>query len=451
MKKFFTLIFVVLLTSQVFAQTEVEKKPSFIKDVRVGVNAGFEPALGDLSEFVFSTIGGGASVEVGIPLFPKINNFLLNNFGVSFRTAFNGAIMKDTNIASLFNMRFILGVYTRIPLGNVVTLVPEIGYGIAVNFPGLKNKDAGIVQPCYADQVIQVGVGVRFAHEKLLNGNLEFEITPTYTLCPETNNAAHYLGARIGALYRFNIGSSKIASEKKIKEANAKEAAVNSKSENSASNKTLAEKKERLKELIAAFEKMAFEAASNSLPSLQRKYKGYAEEVQKLAQSLDKNESEINIQDADTKLARFEKLEHDSEVELDMKVTEVAVKTGHAAVIHNPDGTITIAIPTLTFKPNTTDLLENESNTHALDTLVEVLNTHPDLADLRVSVVGFVNPVSRSEVWDDEEKQIAKGRGEIVKNYLLTHGVKQRIDARAGSGYTTNKEFNRRVEVSVHK
>lgn len=444
MKKFFTLLFVVLLTSQVFAQTEGEKKPSFIKDIRAGANFGFEPALGDLSEFVFSTIGGGASVEVGIPLFPSVDNFLLNNFGVSFRTAFNGAIMKDTNIGSLFNMRFILGAYTRIPVGDFVTIVPEIGYGVAVNFPGVRNTDIGTVNSCYADQIIEVGVGVRFTHEKLLNGDLEFEFTPTYMLCPETNNAAHYLGARIGALYRFNIGPSKIPSEKKIIEADTK-------SENSISEKSLKEEKERLQLLIAEFETMAHEAEVNSQPHLQKKYKAYSDEAEKLIQNLEKIENEKNLQDIDVRLDKLEKLEHDSEVELDMKVTEMAVKTGHAAVIHNPDGTITIAIPTLTFKPNTTDLLENESNTHALDTLVEVLNSHPDLADLRVSVVGFVNPVSRSEVWDEEEKQIAKGRGEIVRGYLVKHGVKQRIDARAGSGYTTNKEFNRRVEVSVHK
>lgn len=444
MKKFFTLLFVVLLTSQVFAQTEVETKPSVIKDIRAGVNIGFEPALGDLSEFVFSTIGGGASVEVGIPLFPSVDNFLLNNFGVSFRTAFNGAIMKDTNIESLFNMRFILGAYTRIPVGDLVTIVPEIGYGVAVNFPGVRNNNAGIVKSCYADQIIEVGVGVRFAHENLLNGNLEFEFTPTYTLCPEENNAAHYLGVRIGALYRFNFGSSKIPSENSINK-------TDTKSEISINEKSLKEKKEKLEKLIAAFEKMSREAEINSMSRLQKKYKGYSDEAYKLVLSLEKDNPEKNLQDIDSKIARLEKLEHDSEIELDMKITEEAAKTGHAAVIHNPDGTITIAIPTLTFKPNTTDLLENESNTHALDTLVEVLNSHPDLKDLRVSVVGFINPVSRSEVWDEEEKQIAKGRGEIVRDYLVKHGVKQRIDARAGSGYTTNKEFNRRVEVSVHK
>ena len=81
-----------------------------IKDMSAGAFFNFEPTAGDLSEFVMASIGGGASLEVGIPL-P-----FLENFGASYRMTFDGGIIKDPRLDSLFLMRHTIGAYTRIPL-----------------------------------------------------------------------------------------------------------------------------------------------------------------------------------------------------------------------------------------------------------------------------------------------------------------------------------------------
>lgn len=146
----------------------------------------------------------------------------------------------------------------------------------------------------------------------------------------------------------------------------------------------------------------------------------------------------------------FATLVEEAEVELDIAVTEMAAKTGHAALIHHPDGTYTIAIPPLTFEANTTGLIISDQNKKSLDTLIEVLTTDERIAGMIVSVFGYINPDSRSEFWTEEEKELARGRAETIAEYLIENGCNHRVDSHAGEGYTNNAVFNRRVELLVH-
>ena len=100
-------------------------------------------------------------------------------------------------------------------------------------------------------------------------------------------------------------------------------------------------------------------------------------------------------------------IEEESEIELDIAVTEMAAKTGHAALIHHPDGSYTIAIPTLTFEANSTGLETSEQNEKSLNTLIEVLTTDDRISGMTVSVFGYINPDSRSENWTGEEKELS--------------------------------------------
>lgn len=183
-------------------QQENATSKSKISSLAIGGFFNFEPAVGDLSDYMSSAIGGGLNFEMGLPI-AKIP--LLNNFGLSFKMAVNGALMKDTVIDSLFNMRFILGAYTKIPLGSdSINFVPEINYGVALYFPKVApDADSSYVKSVYADQVIQLGLGFRFTNQKMLKGNLELELTPTYTLSPEEDALVHYFGVRAGFMYKF--------------------------------------------------------------------------------------------------------------------------------------------------------------------------------------------------------------------------------------------------------
>lgn len=431
----------------------------FIKDMRAGAFFNFEPAAGDLSEFISSTMGGGASFEAGIPLplFSEntVVHSLLNNFGASFRMAFDGGLMKDTNVDSIFSMRYTLGAYTRIPLpGNMFSIVPEIDYGIVLNFPKASGDGAKYVETVYADQILQFGAGVRFSHQKMAKGNLEFELTPTYSLSPESGSTLHYIGFRFGALYKFadknrnspdELNSFSDISEKEHVQLTPK--LVQQKNE-------LYARAEKLKE---AFANLVEDAEENNLKKLAHKYNGYEKQVEKIIEEISSVDSEETLAYVEEKLnhlegkiRNLEEAEEAAEVELDIAVTNMAAKTGHAALIHHPDGSFTIAIPPLTFEANTTGLTISEQNRKSLDTLIEVLTTDERILGMTVSVFGYINPDSRSEYWTEEEKTLAKGRAETIAKYLLENGCGHKVDFHEGEGYTDNAVFNRRVEFLVH-
>lgn len=432
----------------------------FIKDMRAGAFFNFEPAAGGLHEFVFSTIGGGASFEAGVPLTTYedetfINN-ILNNFGLSFRMAFDGGLMKETNITSLFSMRYMAGVYTRIPLpGDMFSIVPEIGYGIVFNFPKATGDGAQYVKKLYVDQVLQFGAGVRFSHPQMVNGNLEFEFTPTYTLSPEFVSPVHYIGFRLGASYKFADKKNVSSETKSNKAVDAKDTPAE---EHLQPAPEVIQRKNELnqrpEELREKFENLALDAEENNLKKLAKKYRSMEKQIEKILDEISLMESEEEIEaklaQLDEELESMEAVEHEAEVELDIAVTDMAAKTGHAALIHHPDGSYTIAIPPLTFEANTTGLVINEQNKKSLDTLIEVLTTDERIEGMIVSVYGFINPDSGSDHWTEEEKILAKGRAETIAGYLSENGCNHRVDSHAGEGYTTNAVFNRRVEFLLH-
>ncbi|MBQ0051980.1 MAG: hypothetical protein KBT11_07950 [Treponema sp.] len=445
-----------------------------IKDMRAGAFFNFEPAAGDLREFVSSTIGGGASFEAGIPLplfgeIPFVHG-LLENFGASFRMAFDGGIMKDTHIDSIFSMRYTLGAYTRIPLpGNLFTIVPEFDYGFAVNLPKASGDGSKYVNSVYVDQIMQFGAGVRFSHPRMVNGDLEFEFTPTYSLSPESTSSVHYIGFRLGALYKFAdkdrvlpVAVEEILNNTEEPEhTEISEVPEITEPEPVQLTPELTEKKdglsERAEKLKKEFASLAEDAEENHLKKLAKKYKGYEKQVEKLIEeinSVDSLESlaavEEKLAQLEEKLGNLEEVEEEAEIELDIAVTERAAKTGHAALIHHPDDTYTIAIPPLTFEANATGLILSSQNIKSLTTLVEVLTTDERIEGMIVSVYGYINPDSRSAFWTEEEKELAKGRAETIANYLLENGCNHKVDFHAGEGYTNNAVFNRRVEFLVH-
>ena len=171
---------------------------------RVGGYLSYEPVLGALHQFVACSLGGGATYELGIPLLQ------IFEIGPIVHLTVNDNIVTDERLASMVNLKFDIGCFFRIEFGKTgFALSPELDYGILVYFPkvseGYTNSTG--ISSAYVDQLIQIGLGLRYSHEKILNGNLEFDLTPTYSLSPEKHDLIHYLGFRLGALYK--IGGTK--------------------------------------------------------------------------------------------------------------------------------------------------------------------------------------------------------------------------------------------------
>lgn len=191
MKKIFLSILILLTISSVaFAQ----KDSSF----RVGGAFAFEMTTGDLSEFVGTHVGGGVQAEydlgLSLPSFMKV--------GISAKVMANFGSLKDDILLSMWNLQIAPGVYGRFGFGDLA-IQPEISYGVQMNFlkqnPEYNNK----IDSMYLDQMIEAAVGIRYSPKKLLNGALEFGVTPFYVFCPEKNYSASYFGANVFVFYKL--------------------------------------------------------------------------------------------------------------------------------------------------------------------------------------------------------------------------------------------------------
>lgn len=128
------------------------------------------------------------------------------------------------------------------------------------------------------------------------------------------------------------------------------------------------------------------------------------------------------------------------------KPKEVAKKV---EIYEHDDGTIDIAIPTLSFKINSAELINNSKNNETLETVYNIL-IDENYEQYKVIITGYVNP--DGEEWTKEEKLLALNRAKSVEEFLLKRGIpKNRLIAKNGDGKTENKEYNRRVEFLLTK
>ena len=118
-------------------------------------------------------------------------------------------------------------------------------------------------------------------------------------------------------------------------------------------------------------------------------------------------------------------------------------------ISENPDGTVNIAIPTLSFKINSSELVNTEQNSQTLKKVYDIL-VDEKYEEYRVTITGYVNP--DGEEWTTEEQVLALNRAKSVENRLKGLGVPEnRMEARCGEGKSANKEYNRRVEFKLRK
>jgi tetratricopeptide (TPR) repeat protein/outer membrane protein OmpA-like peptidoglycan-associated protein len=118
-------------------------------------------------------------------------------------------------------------------------------------------------------------------------------------------------------------------------------------------------------------------------------------------------------------------------------------------VSENLDGTVDIQIPTLSFKINSSDLINTSSNNDTIKKVYDIL-VDEKFEDYKVTITGYVNP--DGEKWTNEEIMLALRRAQSVENKLRELGVdSNRMKAVAGDGKTNNKEYNRRVEFKLEK
>lgn len=153
-------------------------------------------------------LGGGISMEIGLPVtvFGRQNGF-------SFHGAYDTLLGEKDPVTGGQDIDVLFGYWMRFPLGdNGFALQPEISYGgIAKTTKPAETEYAG------SDQLLQLGLSLRYNPKNFANGMLEFELTPTFGI--ETFNSPNsiYVGGRVGMLVVFggNGGSSSKKSDAK--------------------------------------------------------------------------------------------------------------------------------------------------------------------------------------------------------------------------------------------
>ena len=114
-------------------------------------------------------------------------------FGGAARLYLGGVIGK-AGLSGGFAGELSAEVYFRLPVNKVVAFQPAFGYGLA-----LACADART----FFDSDFLLSCSARFIPQGILNGNLEFALTPQMHWMPFTDNAIFALGIKVSALYSF--------------------------------------------------------------------------------------------------------------------------------------------------------------------------------------------------------------------------------------------------------
>lgn len=193
--------------SEITVEPEVENELGPSLPIKIGGDFSVAVPIGSLNEFAKTGFGGGIDFEIGIPI-PLVQHLpfvgmLFRNFGVGAKVNYNYHLPKSEDLSSVMDIQIAATALTSIPLGTSgLCAVPEIGIGLAVNLPQEKTEPKTL-KPAYTDQIYTFGIGLRFAHEKLLNSKLELALTPVYSVSPEHGTAVQNFTFKLGALYKI--------------------------------------------------------------------------------------------------------------------------------------------------------------------------------------------------------------------------------------------------------
>ena len=221
MKKIFVLLSAALISFSVFANTAEssvdsdseqavssysEKSENVfvfnIHNARFGTSFDAGVCFGTLSNYIWQNMGLGLAGEYDLPV------YLIGNSRPCISTRITGSFNPPHTelINYMWNIRSIVALSIRFPLGSSGwVLQPEIAYGLCFNFPHATEGYGNELKTLYVDQMLQIAFSVRWSSPDFLHEKFELEACPCASISPEIENAAHYVGFRLGILYKFDV------------------------------------------------------------------------------------------------------------------------------------------------------------------------------------------------------------------------------------------------------
>ncbi len=148
--------------------------------------------VGEYADYLTTTIGAGAQLNLAVPAVPALSPFAAIEYGYG--------ISKDDRISSFNDIGFTVGAGWVFPVAPRFSVEPELGYGVLVHLVNADLDDSGeTAVSVYSDQYMRLLVKGLYS----LNEKISLTASPIFLAFLENDNTGLQLGFQLGA--RFGL------------------------------------------------------------------------------------------------------------------------------------------------------------------------------------------------------------------------------------------------------
>lgn len=164
----------------------------FAFNLRAGFYGASQFPIGEASSYFKNATGTGISEEFGFT----------ESFGQSARLQFSRVFPRDEKILSAWQFAGFLGAWYHLPIGKAgFAFQPSIEAGLMYQGAKIQDGYGELPQRAYTDFVLQLIPSFRYKSEKLLSNHLEIELSPLWSIVPQSSGGLVFAGARLGIIY----------------------------------------------------------------------------------------------------------------------------------------------------------------------------------------------------------------------------------------------------------
>ena len=370
--------------------------------------------------------GGGLSYAYHSPFTFVLPEFMSSvfgqywNVGFSGRLDFVGASKNNEYIYSWWVANLFGGAFFEVVFSDWFEFQPSVEYGFQVDVVESSRKANG----AYFSQSLLFSPTAKFKPVYTLKDNLSFDVTPFWEMSFENDGIAHYLGLRLGIMYRIG---GEIPETTTVTEENVKIVYKEVIKEVPVEKEVI---KEVIKEVPVYIEKSPEPPTTPTSP---------ASPTNPASSGDDDSGAQASAEETPAEAAPVAEAPVEKAPEV---VEEVSVEV-------NEDGTLKVQLPVFSFESNSAALTKDQKNEDIIKELLKILKDRK-YRSFKCNIIGYVNP--DNEIWTEEENTLAFNRATSILNRLVEEGIDaKRLTASHGEGKTDNKVYNRRVEVKLYK
>lgn len=435
--------------------------------------------------------GGGLSYAYHSPFTFVLPEFMPSifgqywNVGFSGRLDFVGASKNNEYIYSWWVANLFGGAFFEVVFSDWFEFQPSVEYGFQIDVVESSRKANG----AYFSQSLLFSPTAKFKPIYTLKDNLSFDVTPFWEMSFENDGVAHYLGLRLGIMYRIGgeVPETSTVTEENVKivyKEVIKEVPVEKEVIKEVIKEVPVEKeviKEVIKEVPVYIEKSPEPPTTPSSPDSPITPTSPSDDTSVAQTPVDEVPVEETSEVVEDASVDEIPVEESSEVVENASADEVASSSDDASEVQvpaevaptevapaeevpvektpevveevsvevNEDGTLKVQLPVFAFESNSAALTKDKKNEDIIKELLKILKDRK-YRSFKCNIIGYVNP--DNEIWTEEENTLAFNRATSILNRLVEEGIDvKRLTASHGEGKTDNKVYNRRVEVKLYK